>query len=188
MRRFKYLFLAVVAITGLIGATPIDRAVQLPPITALNLTIQQGEVTANGYAAPEMRERLITLAGTMQSGTAKLSEQSLELRGVASADGGFGAELTALRDELPQHISANVDVFVIDTRQTEPGVCERMFDAVSVLPAQFDETGILMRTSSRQTLDRIVDFAEDCEGSQIELAVHAAGGKVVRDSLRPRQA
>ena len=173
MSRFKYLFLAVIAITGLIGATPIDRSVQLPPITALAVTVQQGDVVVDGYAEPEMRDRVITLVGTMQSGSARLSEQSLDISGVASTESDFGAALATLRSEIPQHLATTVDVFVIDARQAESGVCERMFESVSTLPAQFDETGILVRTSSKPTLDRIVDFAEDCGESRIELVGHS---------------
>ena len=65
MSRFKYLFIAVVAVIGLIGATPIDRGVQLPPITALAITVQQGEIVIDGYAEAQVRDRLLALVGTM---------------------------------------------------------------------------------------------------------------------------
>ncbi|MDJ0908467.1 MAG: OmpA family protein [Woeseiaceae bacterium] len=173
MGRFKYLFLAVVAVTGLIGATPIDRGAQLPPITSLAVTIRQGNVAVDGYAAPAMRDRVLALVSTMQSGTARLTEQSLELNGVTSADAGFGEELAELRDELPAHMATAIDVFIIDADQAGSDVCERMFETVSALPAQFDETGILMRTASQPALDRIVDFALDCDESRIELVGHS---------------
>ena len=172
MGRFKYLFLAVVAVTGLIGATPLDRAAQLPPITSLAITIQQGDVSVDGYAGPEMRSQVLALVDTMRSGTATLSEKSLELSGVASADAGFGSALAVLRTQLPPHVETNVDVFVIDASRSTNDVCERMFDAVSDLPAQFDETGVRMRSVSEPALDRVVDFAEDCD-SRIELIGHS---------------
>lgn len=173
MDRFKYLFLAIVAVTGLIGATPIDRGAQLPPITALSVTIRDGHVVVDGYAAPPIRDRILAVLGTMQSGMARITEQSFELRGVASAHAGFGAELAALRNELPPHVATDIDVFVIDTARAESAVCARMFEAISTLPARFDETGTLMRSASQPTLDRIVDFALDCDESRIELVGHS---------------
>ena len=173
MGRYKYLFLAVVAVTGLIGATPIDRGVQLPPITALAVTAREGDLVANGYAAPGVRDRVIAVVGTMQSGTAVLSEQSLELRGITSAAAGFGAELKTLRDALPQHVATDIDVFVIDAGQSPSDLCERMFESVSGLPTQFDETGILVRSSSQPMLDRIIDYAQDCSDARIELVGHS---------------
>ncbi len=173
MGRFKYLFLAVVAVTGLIGATPIDPGAQLPPITALAVTVRGGNVVVDGYAAPELRERVVAVVGAMQSGTARLTEQSLELSGVASASADYGAELEALQDGLPQSVAAEFDVLVIDASPVEADLCARMFESVSALPAQFDETGILMRSASLPMLDRIVDYAQDCNESQIELVGHS---------------
>ncbi len=173
MRRFKYLLLAVVAVTALIGATPLDGGAQLPPITALVVSIQQGDLAVDGYAAPEMRSRVIALAETMRSGRAELSERSFELSGVTSTDSGFAGQLAALRGELNERLATEIDVFVIDSAQAGPQSCERMFDSVSALPAQFDETGILVRTSSQPTLDRIVDFAQDCGELRIELVGHS---------------
>ena len=172
MGRFKYLILAVVAVTGLIGATPLDRAAQLPPITALAITIDLGEISVDGYARPEMREEVLALVETMRSGTATLTEKSLDLSGVASADAGFASALATLRSELPPHIETDVDVFVIDAGRSGHDVCQRMFDTVSSLPAQFDETGVRMRSASQPALDRIVDFTQDCE-SGIELIGHS---------------
>ncbi len=173
MGRYKYLFLAIVAVTGLIGATPIGRGVQLPPITALAVLAKEGDIVANGYAAPEVRERVIAVVGTMQSASASLSEQSFELSGVASAATGFGAELEALRNALPEHVATDIDVFVIDAGQVGSELCERMFAAVSEQPAQFDETGILVRSSSQPMLDRIVDYSQDCSDARIELVGHS---------------
>ena len=173
MQRFKYIALAVIAVTGLIGATPLDRGAQLPPITALAVTIQQGSLAVDGYADPGLRGHVLAVVETMRDGTATLSERSLELSGVASADAGFAAALDTLRDELPPHVTADVDVFVIDASRNETRICERMFNAVSELPAQFDETGILMRSASEPLLDRIVDFAQDCDESRIELVGHS---------------
>ena len=170
--RFKYIILAVVAVTGLIGATPLDRGAQLPPITALAITVQQGDMIVEGYARPEMRGQVLALVETMRSGTATLSEQSLELSGVAAADAGFSSALATLRNQLPQHVETEVDVFVIDAGQSADDVCERMFAVVSTLPAQFDETGVRVRSASEPALDRIVDFAQDCE-SRIELIGHS---------------
>ncbi len=170
---FKYLVLAVVALTGLIGASPLDRETQLPPITALAVALHGSEVNAQGYADPILRGRVIELVTTMHSGIADLSEHSLRISGIASADSEFPAVLTAVRDGLPDHVSTDVDVFVIDSGLAVADICDRMFAAVATLPAQFDESGVRMRSASQPVLDRVVDFAEDCAEVNIELVGHS---------------
>ncbi len=170
---FKYLVLAVVALTGLIGASPLDRAAQLPPITSLAVALHGSEINAQGYAEPILRGRVIELVATMHAGIANLSENSLQISGVASTNSGFPAALSAVRDGLPGHVSTDVDVFVIDSEIAVRGICERMFAAVAIVPAQFDETGIRMRSASQPALDRVVDYAEDCIEPDIELVGHS---------------
>ena len=133
------------------------------------------EYTA-GVLLPENWEpvsmRLLYVMATMESATAMMSEDEVELLGVTAQADTFQQRLAFLRDAMSADATMNEDVIVVDDSMALDDLCRRAFGDLDKLPVAFMESSAELRESSYPSLDKLVDFAWHCSDAAILIAGH----------------
>ena len=114
---------------------------------------------------------LYTLAA-LSSAEAEMSQRSISIRGVTSDADTFAARVEILRGELPEEIQLSTDVLVVRSAMSFDELCEKTFSEIVLQPVSFMQSSAEIRQRSLVTLDRITDFAHDCQDITIVITGH----------------
>ena len=129
-----------------------------------------------GVLLPENWEpvsmRLLYVMAAMESATAVMSAEGVELRGVTAQADMFRQRLAFLRDALAANATMVEDVIVVDSALALDDLCRRAFAELGELPVAFMESSADLRESSYPSLDKLVDFAWHCGDAVIVIAGH----------------
>jgi len=138
------------------------------------------ETTFNaGVLLPEYWQpvslRLLYAIAAMESATAELHAGQVSIRGVTANADKLAQRLEFLRNAMPADADLLDDVVVVDNDLTLDELCQRAFAGLNALPIAFQESSAQLRTSSIPSLDKIVNFAWDCQHTTIVISGHSDG-------------
>jgi OOP family OmpA-OmpF porin len=116
--------------------------------------------------------RLLYTLAALSSAEAEMDQRSVSIRGVTSDVDTFAARVEFLREDLPKEIQLSTDVLVIRSTVSFDELCERAFSGIVLQPVSFKQSSAEIRQRSVATLDRITDFAHDCQDITIAITGH----------------
>lgn len=116
---------------------------------------------------------LLELVATTHSAAAYLTESAVHLRGVTADNSLWSARLAALRAELPQNISIDIDVLVVASSTEKSALCLQAFSSLRNARIGFRQSSSDIRTSSFAALDAIVSITYDCDDMNIAITGHS---------------
>ena len=133
----------------------------------------------------QVTTQLVTAIAQTRSATAVVDSATVEIMGVTGDGSAWSGALDNLRDALPADFVLAVDVIVQEGAPTPSVLCSRMFADIVRTPVGFRQSSAEIRTSSYAMLDRLVDFAHDCQDSAISITGHsdATGSNTFNKSL-----
>jgi outer membrane protein OmpA-like peptidoglycan-associated protein len=114
---------------------------------------------------------LYAIAAT-DSAQAVMRNRSVEIRGVTADAATLAQRLAFLRDVLPGETAVATNIIVFDSTTSVDALCKKSFSQLFLQPISFRQSSIEIRTSSYVTLDRITDFAHDCQRATIAITGH----------------
>jgi outer membrane protein OmpA-like peptidoglycan-associated protein len=117
-------------------------------------------------------DRLLYALAATESAQAVMQDHSIKIRGITFNAETFAARLEFLRQNLLADIAVDADVLVIDFTATLEELCARAFSRLIFEPVSFSKSSAEIRTASFVTLDRITDFAHDCQRTTIAIIGH----------------
>jgi len=129
-----------------------------------------GIVPGPGWEATS--NRLLYVVATMDSAEAVMNTESVAIRGVTADATTFAARIEFLRERLPQQVELVSDVVYIRSRSSFEALCRRAFSEIVFGSVSFTESSAEIRQASLVTLDRITDYAHDCQNATIAITGH----------------
>ncbi len=114
---------------------------------------------------------LETLAG-VDAPRASLTEDMLEVRGIAADPAQVETRFRAVRDGLPEGTRVDVRLTDVDTDTSIATLCHRELRTKRFAPVYFDESGTRMRASAVPVLEQVVAFADACRNTTIAITGH----------------
>jgi outer membrane protein OmpA-like peptidoglycan-associated protein len=117
--------------------------------------------------------QLLSAFATTQSASATVTEHAITIRGVSSTPEPWYEHLNALRNVLPEQMTIDHDVVIVDDVSSLSALCERAFARSLGTAIEFRQSSVEIRTSSYATLDRIVEVANDCRAGAIAIRGHS---------------
>ena len=117
--------------------------------------------------------RLLYSLAALSSAEAEMDRRSIGIRGVTSDIDAFAARAEFLREELPKEIQLSTDVIVVRSAVPFDELCERTFSEIELRPVSFKQSSAEIRPQSFVTLDRLTDFAHDCQDITIVITGHS---------------
>jgi len=116
--------------------------------------------------------RLLYTLAAMDSAQAVMRDGSISIRGVTSDAETFATRLEFLRDGLPPETPVNADVVTNEAAKSASELCGRVFSRVTTDPISFKQSSADIRAASLVTLDRITEFAHNCQRATILITGH----------------
>jgi OOP family OmpA-OmpF porin len=116
--------------------------------------------------------RLLYAIAVLESGEATLQRGAIGIRGVSSDAGTFGLRVEFLRELLPPEFELHTDVVFVRSTTSFDELCQKAFSEIIFNPVSFKESSAEIRQASFVTLDRITDFAHDCQNVKIAITGH----------------
>ena len=101
-----------------------------------------------------------------------MNQRSINIRGVTSDARTFAARLDFLGETLTHGFAVETDVVVVKLPATLSELCQKAFSTIVPEPISFTKSSIEIRQASFGTLDRITDFAHDCQSVSIVITGH----------------
>lgn len=126
--------------------------------------------------------RLLYTLAALSSAAAEMDQRSISIRGVTSDVNTFAARAEILHEELPKEIQLRTDILVVRSAVSFDELCRRAFSEIVLQPVSFKLSSAEIRQRSVATLDRIADFAHDCQDITIAITGHTdASGNEARN-------
>jgi len=116
--------------------------------------------------------RLLYTLAAMDSAQAVMRDGSISIRGVTSDAETFTTRLEFLRESLPAEALVNADVVTNEAANSANELCDRVFSTVTTGPVSFEQSSAEIRVASLVTLDRITEFAHNCQRATISITGH----------------
>jgi len=116
--------------------------------------------------------RLLYVVAALDSGEAFLEPGIMRIRGVSSNASTFGLRVEFLRELLPPEFDLHTDVVFVRPMASFDELCQKAFAEIIFSPVSFKESSAEIRQASFVTLDRITDFAHDCQDVTIAITGH----------------
>ena len=113
---------------------------------------------------------LVAVLATMSSPSARLDEESLQVRGVVADDGSVTARLGTLG--LPESVAVSAEFARVEPGLTGSALCQRQFDNFAPAPIRFEESLTVFRNSAYAALDRVATLADDCRDALLTITGH----------------
>ena len=116
--------------------------------------------------------RLLYAIATMESANVVLQDRLISIRGVTADPESLAQRLELLRDVMPAETTLLDNVLVVSNELTLDELCQRTFADLNALPIAFQQSSAALRTSAYSSLDKVVDFAWDCQHMAIVISGH----------------
>ena len=115
---------------------------------------------------------LLYLVAATVSAEASIDANGVSIRGVSTDGELYSHRLELLRAELPEATVVRSDVVISDPEMTVAAMCKRNFASITKQPIQFRQSSSTIRQSSYPQLDRLGEFAYDCQETSISITGH----------------
>ena len=116
--------------------------------------------------------RLLYTLAAMDSAQAVMRDGSISIRGVTSDAETFTTRLEFLRESLPAETLIDADVVTNEAANSASELCNRVFSRVTTGPVSFKQSSAEIRVAGLATLDRISEFAHNCQRATISITGH----------------
>lgn len=117
-------------------------------------------------------DRLLYAVAAMDSANAVMTRRSVIIRGVASDAAAFASRVESLRETLPQKVELVTDVVFVRSSASLDELCEKAFSRIVFEPVSFFQSSAEIRQASLVTLDRITEYANDCQDATVAITGH----------------
>jgi outer membrane protein OmpA-like peptidoglycan-associated protein len=132
-----------------------------------------GVITPDDWI-PTSNRLLYALAAT-ESAYAVMQPGSIQIRAVSSDAEALAERLDSLRETAGADTNIDSDVITVDSTTSFEQLCTQTFSQLLLEPISFAQSSHELRTSSFVTLDRLTDFASDCQHVKIAITGHTDG-------------
>jgi len=139
--------------------------------TDTQTSFRPGVILVNNWESTS--NRLLYALAAMDSAQAVMLDHSIKIRGVTSENGMFTARLKFIRENLQTNIPVDADIVVVESVTPLDDLCEQTFSQLILEPVSFRQSSTEIRTISFVTLDRITEFAHDCQRATILITGHS---------------
>jgi OOP family OmpA-OmpF porin len=155
---------------------------------SLQTEFYPGILPGPGWEA--ISNRLLYVVAVLDSGEALLEPGVMRIRGVSSDASTFGSRVEFLRELLPPEFDLHTDVVFVRPTASFDELCQKAFAEIVFSPVSFKESSAEIRQASFVTLDRITDFAHDCQDVTIAITGHtdASGDETWNQQLSEARA
>lgn len=116
--------------------------------------------------------RLVYLVAASESAVASLQPDAADIRAVTSRPDVFESRAAFLREALSAAAVVSTDAVVVTASANLDDLCARAFESLELQPVSFHESSAEIRMASIVTLDRITEFARDCQSARIGIRGH----------------
>jgi len=116
--------------------------------------------------------RLLYAVAATESAQALMRPRTIDIRGVTVDAKSFESRLAFLRDTAAAHTTINSNVITVNPGVSFSELCTQAFSTLVIEPVSFKQSSVEIRTSSYVSLDRIADFAADCQHATIVITGH----------------
>ena len=116
--------------------------------------------------------RLLYALAATESAQAIMQDGSIDIHGVASSAEIFQSRLEFVRENLPADLPVIADIIEVDSATSFDDLCTGAFSQLVFEPVSFRKSSSEIRTASFVSLDRISDFAYDCQQINIVITGH----------------
>lgn len=117
--------------------------------------------------------RLLYLVATTESALARLDANGITIRSVSHDGPDYERRRQFLREAVGQNRDLLSDVIAIDNGISFDDLCRRNFASIVGEPIQFRQSGTRIRESSYPLLDKLAEFAFDCDTIRIAVIGHS---------------
>ena len=117
-------------------------------------------------------ERLLNLVGATSSAEVSVDSGVFSIRGVSPNAEDYQQRLALLQASLPDEMTIDSNVVVVDISPTTTDLCARSFEAIANQTIHFRLSGTQIRQSSYPILDRLIEFAYDCRAATVAIIGH----------------
>lgn len=117
--------------------------------------------------------RLLYLVAATESAQALLQADRIEIRGVRQDSADYERRRHFLREAAGPNRDLLSDVIAVDSSVSFDELCRRNFANIAGEPILFRQSGTGIRESSYPLLDKLAEFAFDCENSRIAVIGHS---------------
>ena len=115
---------------------------------------------------------LLAALPTIQSTTAVLQADQLQVSGVVANESVAELRLQTLRKTLPDSATFEIRLQSVALNTTARTVCKRQFSVFEAGPVNFEESGTEFLSSAYPTLGRVVALADACRDSTLSITGH----------------
>jgi len=117
--------------------------------------------------------RLLYLVAATESAQASLDSDRIEIRGVSQDPADYERRRHFLREAAGPNRDLLSDVIAVDSSVSFDELCRRYFASIAGEPILFRQSGTGIRESSYPLLDKLAEFAFDCDNSRIAVIGHS---------------
>lgn len=116
--------------------------------------------------------QLLVLVAATDSAQASVKDGVTKIRGTSDDMPTVNQRLTALREALPEEMTLDVDVLAVTPAVTTTELCAMRFATIASQTIHFPQTNTSVRDSAIPVLDRLIEFAYDCQDATIAIIGH----------------
>lgn len=116
--------------------------------------------------------RLLYALAAADAGTATMDPQTIHIRAVSADADTLVARIGFLNESLGDDVKLITDIVEISAAVNFDDLCERAFENLAFEAVAFKESSTAIRDSSFATLDRLVEYANDCQDVMLTITGH----------------
>ena len=117
-------------------------------------------------------QELTNALGLMSTPGARLDQDVLRVRALASSPPGAEQQLDTVLDLLPATHQLDIQIVPSGPDIGARGLCERHFGNFTAGDVNFEQSGTVFRKSAYPVLDRVVALADACRGATVSITGH----------------
>lgn len=117
--------------------------------------------------------RLLYLVAATESARATMDAGHIEVRGIRRNEPDFEQRRKFLQDAIGVSRVLSSDLIVVDDGASFDELCRRNFASFAAEPIRFRQSSTQIRPSSYPLLDKLAEFAYDCNTSRIAIIGHS---------------
>jgi outer membrane protein OmpA-like peptidoglycan-associated protein len=116
--------------------------------------------------------QLLYLVAATVSAQASINANGVSIRGVSIDGELYSRRLEVFTAALPGDTVVRSDVVISNPEMTVAAMCSRNFASITEQPIQFRQSSTTIRQSSYPQLDRLGEFAYDCQQTRLVITGH----------------
>jgi outer membrane protein OmpA-like peptidoglycan-associated protein len=121
---------------------------------------------------PAISAQLLLLVAATDSAQASIQNGMVKVRGTSADMKNFNQRLKTLREALPESMTLDADVLAVTPVVATAELCAMSFAAIASQTIHFPQTSTRVRDSAIPILDRLIEFAYDCQNATIAIIGH----------------